>query len=489
MSNLDTNFTSRSPAECYQRCHRKRFIDYFWLKRGISPIRNSDAMITGSAVHEGLEIIHKEWLLGHNTSIDVAISKAIAIFETLWGPTQSETDKYHFDEQRALVEAQLRAYAIWLLPKFQSRYVPIAVEQEISFPLTDRIVFEARPDLLLLNPTDKDVLVVDYKTLASYDTRREKMVSCDLQGETEAIAAQKFLDRQLGEIASSITALANRIKTPKFQEKVVPFLFKYLEHQPVSVSATKMVFLVKGIRKEEKIKGQGTGKFVTSNPLIYGYYQDTPSGKIFAHSQYYPNPNNASGWGKIGSAWHKFAVWESLSGGVKEWIETITAKVTDHQTGKEIFEIQPECGDILEQQFWLPVARNRNGDEAESTIRQIARQESDIFECADFITNDRSIRGNDIEFTKEQLDHYFPIYRHSCHYPSSCPNIPICYKSNVFADCLNGDFARWGYKWRTPNHPLEREQHLERFGKDEFTGATPVDALNAIVDEQEIDEL
>lgn len=451
------NYTSRSAVETYQRCKRRRYIEYFWNGRGIAPVRTGVELMTGSATHEGLAILHIQWQDGIAPSIKGAVACALSTLKTLWKEPESEIDKFHFDEQSALVEAMLRAYHSWLLPRLMSRYKVLAIEQEIDFQLSRNTVFEARPDLIVEDLTSKDVLVLDYKTLANFDTRRERMVSVDLQGITEAIATQKWLEQTSSCMKSALALFQSRVRSANFQSKVVPFLANQMESLPVNVTGTKMIFLLKGIRKEEKYKGLGTGRFVTNSSLIYGYEQDTPSGKLYAHSWFYPNESNQSGYGTLGRSWKKFPVWK-MEGGVERWIELISEKVIDHQTGKEIPTMQPECGDILEQQFWLPVQRFRNADQVDSTLVEISSQEDDCFTAVRYSSDDVSVRAI------SDLDAYFPRSRHSCYYPSTCPFVDICFKKETFELARENTEAA-GYRYRVPNHPLERKQHLELFGE------------------------
>jgi len=463
------NYTSRSAVETFQRCNRRRYIEYFWHGKGITPTRKAIPLMTGSAVHEGLSCLHLQWMAKSKLSVEDAAIKARQLLGSLWGEPQSEIDQFHCNQQQALAEAQIHAYVKWLLSRLMRRHLPLAVEKEISFELGTNLTFEARPDLLLLDTKDNSLIVVDYKTLAQYDQRRERQVSSDLQGLTEAVATQEWLNQSRSDFSIALETLGQHVQNVTFREKVLPFLDEQLRALPVNVTGTKMIFILKGKETEEKRRGIRTGRYLVNSPLISGYRQLTPSGYVYSHSWFYPNEANDSGVSALGRSWEKFFVWEQFPGGVKEWIELLDSKVMDHQTGKPMPEIQPECGDILEQQFWLPVMRSRNLDQNDSALLQMQQQEESVFNNFLHIKTVISRASNVQAVFKNQLDVYFPMFRHSCDYPTSCPYKDICYKKETFEGCFENPIP-WGYMYRVPNHELERKQFTERYGEESTKG-------------------
>ena len=124
------------------------------------------------------------------------------------------------------------------------------------------------------------------------------------------------------------------------------FIDKYMPVPPERIRDTKFCFLIKG-GKGKPVEGE-EDSFIAQSPLIRGYKNDGH----YAHSFYFPNENNKSGKGRLGKGWEAFNVWEEM--GVKTWIEMLSSKVRDSQTGEDMFEIQPECGDIIKQQVVTP---------------------------------------------------------------------------------------------------------------------------------------
>src|SRR5690349_4771195 len=53
-------FTDRSRIETFQRCNRKRFLEYHASGTGLAPARKNLALCVGGSVHVGLEVLLRE---------------------------------------------------------------------------------------------------------------------------------------------------------------------------------------------------------------------------------------------------------------------------------------------------------------------------------------------------------------------------------------------------------------------------------------------
>lgn len=166
-------------------------------------------------------------------------------------------------------------------------------------------------------------------------------------------------------------------------------------------------------------------------------------GVEYAHSYKFPNSKNASGWGYLGKGWEPFYAWQSTSasggvGGVKGWIDLLLKG-----------EIQPECGDVLEQFLRQPESYLRTTEEVTSWLIQTQNEELRIGEK---LVQIKKREGNP-EARALAMDTLFPQSRGSCHYPMDCSMLSVCHgtpeeRTNPLG---SGEFCH-----REPHHEAER---------------------------------
>jgi hypothetical protein len=207
----------------------------------------------------------------------------------------------------------------------------------------------------------------------------------------------------------------------------------------------RFCYLVKGIRKKSEYNN-GNAPYITYSPLIRGYRYITPTGTMYAHSWFYPNPNNKSGKSILGKGWESFNVWESDIS-IKDWINAL------HQN-----QIQPECGDVLRQNVITPPEYFRDDNEIAESMRQVIAQETHIFERLETIEQmiKSGATAQNSQILIEMLGSTFPQYKKACWfmYGEPCPYIPLCWKPEVGADPIGSGL----YQIRVPHHLAEREE-------------------------------
>lgn len=398
-----TIYTSRSPAECFQRCPRRRYWEYLYKGKGLQAIKRATPLTTGIAVHNGLEVLMR-WLMKRDGSAKEALRGAIiaarktqsdafksyAVKLKKAGGVISDDEKYVYHEQVALTDALLRGFAIKVLPHIARRYEVMIVEQEEQIQFTKDVIFESRIDAVLRDKLDDSIYVVNFKTANAVDERREKQISKEMQGLTESFALQNRLDRTEG--------------------------------GPARVSGVLHVFLIKGRRVRQKDKsGQRTGRYETYSPLIRGYRKELEGGYEYAHS-----------WMKSKTS-RPFYVWENEDvGGIAGWVRMLA-----HE------EVQPELGDVLGRQLYVPLQQFKDREEIKSLMGQVYYQELKIAAIT------KGCLGHEIPM----LDKFFPMHRHSCHYPTDCDFETLCFNPVRFREPMaTGEFG-----WRVPHHKGERE--------------------------------
>jgi hypothetical protein len=436
---LITIHSSRSRYETGMHCPRQGYLQYNWGGRGITRAGKNLFLTTGIWTHKGLELIGK-WLKAnpgklqlHEDTLQGIITSCVRGyfsdvfegenkgFDLLSSGLDEEGNRrefserellqqqqYIFDEQTALVEAFLRIVNLRLLPIWMKKYKIASVEVDMSFPLVKGDGFEviqsATIDWVLQEIETKDIYIISFKSYKTFDSRTAKAASHDTQGLSETWAFEEYLRSK---------------------------------HIDKKVMGVKMLYLIKGVRKETF---KGSGIYKQSSPLIRGYRRVGFDSVEYAHSWFYPKPENASGIGALGKSWEEFDVFNGLGleevGGVKGWIERLARD-----------EIQPECGDILAQQIIEPEAYARFDRDIESWLRQTKSREQEI---AKKLLLQKQYEATNLGLER-YMDEQFPQARGACHYPTDCEFIPVCFgteeeKSNPLEN---------GFVWRTPHHKAE----------------------------------
>src|SRR5690242_17113412 len=127
-------YTSRSAAINTQFCPRSRLYTYLWQGRGLSGKSLALPLHVGSCIHLGLQNLLDQ------KSPDESVGIAL---EYYWSEVKSHgltlEDGINLDfahqEQAALIEALLRAYALRVLPSLRARFHILETEKEDMFEL------------------------------------------------------------------------------------------------------------------------------------------------------------------------------------------------------------------------------------------------------------------------------------------------------------------------------------------------------------------
>lgn len=452
-----TIHASRSRYEAYNKCMRFGFLQYNWGGRGIVKTGKNIFLITGNWLHKGLEWIglYLKNIKGAQTvpeqTLDWIIQKVKeGYFAELFPPnwqengggfdlsnetldeegnkrelTEYETrlrQQYTFDEQTALIDGLLRVFVLRVVPSWMAKYKIVSIELDMSFPLVSgegwEVVQSARIDWVLQEIESKDLFLVSFKGYKTFGDHEAKVASHDTQGLSESWAFDTYLNGR------------------KIQKRIM---------------GVRMLYLIKGARKETK---RGNRNYEQQSPLIRGYRKLTEDGPEYAHSWFYPDTRdedqrNDSGVRALGRSWEKFDVFngEGLRevGGVKGWVSILN----NYNPGTE-WEIQPDCGDILEEQVKQPEVYMQHDKDIESWLRQTKGRETEIaFKLSleeSYIVNQRE---------DEYMDDCFPQNRAACHYypgeQNDCPYLDICHGTPEQRE----NPLENGYEWRTPHHKAE----------------------------------
>lgn len=209
----------------------------------------------------------------------------------------------------------------------------------------------------------------------------------------------------------------------------------------MKIEGVLYLFAVKGQRRQDDYLGFKT----QDTPLAYCWKRAgvTPEEDEYAWKYKWQTEEINSKTGKpistqLGKGFRKCPVWTEYPGGVKAWIDALTAK-----------EITPRHIDPFEAIFPESLPVSRRADEIESWRRQIVSQESRV--------KQRVLAVEQANGDEEVLDREFPQSTARCFdYQSKCSFFDACFTPSVHADPLGSGL----YKIRTANHP-------ERGGEDE----------------------
>lgn len=357
----------RSRLEAYQRCPRKYYWNYVYKGLGLQQSKRPLPLAFGGSCHLGLERILR------GEGIEQAVEVALKEFETQARGRglllEANEDAYSvYTEQRALLEALLRAWYIVRYPSFLAEYEVVDLEREEEWKVSGDILFMARADGVLRSRADGDLYILSFKTAKQYDKKRVDEARSDIQGISELVAVEE----RLGE----------------------------------RVQGIQMEYLIKG-RREEWPKGSGI--YQTSSPLIRPWVNG--DGRL-AHTWYW---EDLDGGHTLGSKYRKTFV-PDLGFSIADWIAKLASNT-----------IQPEAGPCLDKWIVSPLPYYRNRDEIESWKRQSKQQAMEMKAEVEFI--EKSRRGVVEMPFDEALDRYSPQYRHSCNWPTRCAYAGICFGS------------------------------------------------------------
>lgn len=448
------NFTSRSPIEAYPICNRLRYNQYHLLGTGLVGKLLSVPLVTGTAVHRGVEHLANRVRIGQTPDVDTAVGLAVDEYikecEGLGfsgkGLKTNAQQWFTFCEQKALLEGLIRMWYLMELPNIVQRYKILSVEREIVpvvlFKNENNIPvrFMARVDMELQELSTGEYYNYSLKTVNRWDERSEQTYKSDLQGITESWAIERE-SIEMRDIWINLTKGIEYLSEIDPYDRKLTAIIEYMARKTPptkKLMGVRFCFLVKGMRRKDIYNGDENSPYVTHSPLIRGYRYITPTEVSYAHSWTYPNPNNKSGRGTLGKGWEFFNVWESDIS-IKDWIDALYKNM-----------IQPECGNVLRANTITPPEYFRDDAEIEQAMREVISQETQIAHALKSLD-----AQNGKGLTKAILESVFPHSRRSCYFMfgEECPYLALCWKPEVAADPLGSGL----YQIRVPHHKPERD--------------------------------
>lgn len=446
---MSIRYVDRSRVLKYQQCPRARYYSTEIYGRGIQPIRMSIPLVVGQCVHKGLA----ELLLGAAKMFEVE-KTTIGMWGVDWVDVCVDTALEEYDkevkargftldpeeeafsvysEQKALIEAMIRVWALRRLPGFLEQFEVLEVEREDTFTLydpsenfsltpPDEIVWMSRADGLLRERASGDLYVLSFKTSADWNDFKDKEARIDMQGMSELYAIERRLFKE------------------RWSEN---FDKDDFDIQGIKLAGVQMEFLLKGRRSRDKETKQYLQDSILVRPYFKdggGLIEDEYAWKYWTHCD---GPHVTSGGKKcagdanhsLGKGWYRVPIWEHMP--VKEWIQLL------HEGS-----VQSDAGDALEGLVVSPMPFFRHQEEIESWRLQVESQEARIAEIRKGAATDWP---DDMKF---YLDRNFPQHREACYKYGEkhpCQFLSICFEN--IGDPLESGL----FQLRKAHHAAEAE--------------------------------
>lgn len=576
---MKTWYTDRSRIIDGQRCERFRWLSTFDGPSGIgiAPARKSLPLAVGGAVHAGLAVLLRDgqrcidhhgtnWLEIEDNAVEAAFLEleksrpgglaldtaeeeaqreqktdalGMALLDTagefgvpvsiddgqalMGDPQQGQRifEEYLWQEQSALVEGLVRAYARRKLRGLLERYEALEVEREGTWilsivggssdgitagslgagetkrpeankecpslgatPEDAEIIFMSRPDALLLERETQQLWLQSFKTAATWDIRKQRDAQRDMQGLSEGVE----VERRLGEWWQTIHQWDGIMQgaSPifmKLKHDCSPAMFRFLKElaAPPRIMGIRYEYLLKGSRYEDKALSARCGftcwtqgSHLTRNYVCTSLPTRSKSpvtydlGSVCWSYEYIKEDGSDS---KLYSGnWQRQPVWEQ--GTVREWIDKLdrseeTMSAYDPTVGQEPrplgWKSDAQALGLTAQHpldaLFHPVLEvYRQEDEVRDWLEQTEAGEREIHEAVEKV---RAAR--DAGERRSLLNRYFPESRHACVYPTTCP---MLHQANHPGPCGGpADFDPIGsgrFREREPHHSPEREALAEK---------------------------
>jgi hypothetical protein len=467
----DVQFSDRSRFLEFQRCPTARYLGYSWGGTGLRRVRATIPLVTGSAVHAGMaSLLNQVLKLGDtpgvwaHVSVDEAVAAALAEYELeLKGRgldvELGEDAQWVTDEQRALIEGLVRAYAVAPtgLQALLEQYRILEMEREDVWEgfthlgldeKNGRVDFQARADGLLQERGTSDLYVLSFKTASAFDYRQEASNRHDVQGLSEAAVIERRLRQWQSEINAQEMGDWNKDARQYFQSTngcsdTVFDLLANLEGD-ARIMGIQMVYLIKG----QRTQGEEGGRYVTQSSLIHPWRKEGITEAEWAWRYKWSGPDIWPDSGKLrghtlGKGWQRVDVWNDI--GVKGWIDLLASG-----------SVQTDLGDPFDAIVNMPLPYFRQDRDVQDWIEQAQNQEARVIQDHQVL---EGVRVNQPELMRSVVNAMAPGYRRSCDWPSKCQFQEVCFgDSSMFTSPLSTGL----YEIRRPHHDAEAAAFREK---------------------------
>jgi len=458
------------------------------------------AQYTGALELDTTEVAAMTTVAGVPEELDALLAKslgmaandpAIAMLKQSADRAGREFDQYLAAEQAALVEAMVRAYSRrrlrplleqfevleveregqWLLSSWGTEFVP-GTRQEFrgagAIYNANELWFMSRPDALLRERSSNQLYLQSFKTAASWDVRKARDAEHDMQGLSEGVEVERRLAKWWDVLRPQAEGRFPQhtddlhINGQHCSRRMQEFLQSC--PAPPRILGVRYEFLLKGERWKDKdltSRLQFEARSQRSH-LVRGYLnQGMASGDEQWNFSWEYIKEGGEPSKLYYKTWKSAPVWEHMP--IKAWIDMLDATVMAQAgaadaSGQDVRELgytSPAqatgftATHPLDDVFIPPLVVYRNDDDLRDLVESMEYQERVIAEQV------VEVEGTTNEGERRHLlNQYFPMSRHACEYPSTCPYVKLCYGGE---DIRRDALASGLYKVRSANHPQEME--------------------------------
>ena len=386
--------TSRSAVSRYQQCPRLRWWQYEapngtatpgWERRAMSI-----PLSTGIYTHKGIEVLLRQVVAGWAQDVQEAVEQACSAYrdEVDQRGIAVEADSQAEDvieEQRAHIEAMIRAWARVRLPRWLEQYEIIEVETEDRIELSDDVTLAVRADAVVRRKADDRMFVVNFKTVGNPDERWLRSWEVDMQLMTELLAAERRHGKVFGGVIIEGLVKGARVK---------------VGHD----------------LREVRDANKEVAGYIDRSPLLYGFKTDADP--PLTPLQYQWESTTRKGW-------YKFRTWK------EDFVRYDISLVKNCGMSSLEYWVNWLPEECLENLFVTVPPIMRNEGMIESKVNQIIAMERNVMKGTHMV-NGTSLEPRGL-YTLA-LDYSFPQNEHNCVYPSKCQCYELCFESGTAED-------------------------------------------------------
>lgn len=521
--------TDRSRIETAQHCMRERFLSYHEGGVGIAPARKPLALCVGGSVHVGLaslltdamnvpgpwgaDIMHEDAaataalsdFAQHRSALALDTTEAAAMavpdpaaladqlartaLDLGMAPTDpslialhdqqrnaaAEFDAWLWQEQAALVEGLVRAYARRRLRPLLEEFEVLEVEREGEWelalwrqergthPMEFELRFMSRPDALLRSRSDNSLYLLSFKTAAQWDIRKARDAEHDMQGLSEGVEVEKRLGEWWQLLHLDVEEEAEHsAEINKASEEMSRSMIDYLSDLPAPprILGIRYEYLLKGSRYADKELSArfGLNVWAQRSHLVRAYAGD--AGWCWSYDFLKDDGSASKLYYK---AWRPRAVWESMP--IRDWIDMLDTATEAMSAYDSTVGMEPRplgwksdaqaqgftAAHPLDEVFPPPLTVYRSDDQLRDWIEQVEAQERRVAEAVAQVDS-----AADEGEKRHLLNVLMPQSRRACSYPTECAFIKVCYGGD---DIRLNPLSSGLYKAREPHHAAEKAAH------------------------------
>lgn len=233
--------TDRSRIDTREECERKRYLNFDFdvdgEMLGIQRREAALALLDGTEIHDAfarLLAFHAKHPKGESLDVVAARLRRQIREQVLARGVYGDTDPEKLiAEQAALLEGLLRSYEKIWIPHILEEFDVVSIEEPQEWILAPGLISKHRFDVVLRRKTDKQLVILDYKTFAYTSDTWARKLERSRQTSLYILAAQEMFGESVEMMYLGMAKGSYRIDTafssPFHKQKIQasPFCYAY----------------------------------------------------------------------------------------------------------------------------------------------------------------------------------------------------------------------------------------------------------------------